>query len=168
MMVDACAVLQERGVPFDALIVGQDDKDGDALRRKIAELDSPVALPGPLGPADLLDEYRRAGALCMPCRLLPSDRDGIPNVLVEAMAAGAPVVATAVSGIPELVEHEVNGLLVEPDDPHALADALLRLHEDPELTRRLTDERAATRCSERFDGDRLAQHARRALPGGAR
>src|SRR3954447_13921299 len=53
--VDACAVLEERGVPFDALIVGQDDKDGDALRRKIAALGSPVRLPGPLGPADLLD-----------------------------------------------------------------------------------------------------------------
>ena len=47
------------------------------------------------------------------------------------MAAGAPVVATDVSGIPELVEHEVNGLLVEPEDPQALADALLRLHDDP-------------------------------------
>ncbi len=156
VMVDACAVLQERGVPFDALIVGQDDKDGEALRRKIAELGSPVVLPGPMGPRDLLDEYRRAGVLCMPCRLLPSDRDGIPNVLVEAMAAGAPVVATAVSGIPELVEHEVNGLLVEPDDPHALADALLRLHDDPELTRRLTDNARET-VSTRFDGDRLAR-----------
>ncbi len=156
VMVDACAVLEERGVAFDALIVGQDDKDGDALRRKIAELGSTVALPGPLGPAELLDEYRRAGVLCMPCRLLPSDRDGIPNVLVEAMAAGAPVVATAVSGIPELVEHEVNGLLVEPDDPRALADALLRLHDDPELTRRLVDNARET-VAARFDGDRLAR-----------
>jgi glycosyltransferase involved in cell wall biosynthesis len=155
VLVEACAVLQERGVPFDALIVGQDDKDGDALRHKIAELDSPVALPGPMAPAALLEEYRRAGALCMPCRLLPSDRDGIPNVLVEAMAAGAPVVATAVSGIPELVEHEVNGLLVEPEDPHALADALLRLHDDPELTRRLTANARDTVMT-RFDGDRLA------------
>ena len=155
MLVDACAVLEQRGVPFDALIVGQDDKAGDALRRRIAELRSPVALPGPMGPEDLLGEYRRAGALCMPCRVLPSDRDGIPNVLVEAMAAGAPVVATAVSGIPELVEHEVNGLLIEPDDPQALADALLRLHDDPELTRRLTDNARAT-VRERFDGDRLA------------
>jgi len=109
-----------------------------------------------MGPEDLLGEYRRAGALCMPCRVLPSDRDGIPNVLVEAMAAGAPVVATAVSGIPELVEHEVNGLLIEPDDPQALADALLRLHDDPELTRRLTDNARAT-VRERFDGDRLAR-----------
>ena len=155
VMVDACAVLERRGIAFDALIVGQDDKDGDALRRKIAELGSPVRLPGPLGPEALLAEYRRAGALCMPCRLLPSDRDGIPNVLVEAMAAGAPVVATNVSGIPELVQHEVNGLLVGPDDPHALADALLRLHNDPQLTRRLTTNGRAT-VKERFDGDRLA------------
>jgi glycosyltransferase involved in cell wall biosynthesis len=71
------------------------------------------------------------------------------------MAAGAPVVATNVSGIPELVEHEVNGLLVEPDDPHALADALLRLHNDPQLTQRLTTN-GRTTVKERFDGDRLA------------
>jgi glycosyltransferase involved in cell wall biosynthesis len=155
VMVDACAVLRERGIPFDALIVGQDDKDGEHLRRLIAELDLPVALPGAMGPEQLLDEYRRAGALCMPCRLLPSDRDGIPNVLVEAMAAGAPVVATAVSGIPELIEHEVNGLLVAPEDPEALADALLRLHDDPELTRRLTAAGRET-VRERFDGEQLA------------
>ena len=108
----------------------------------------------------------------MPCRLLPTDRDGIPNVLVEAMAAGAPVVATAVSGIPELVEHEVNGLLIPPDDPEALADALLRLHDDPELTatahpqrprdgRRALRRRAARaaswpRCSpRRWSGERV-------------
>ncbi|HEX6026143.1 MAG TPA: glycosyltransferase family 4 protein [Solirubrobacter sp.] len=155
-LVDACAALQDRGVPFEALIVGQDDKDGEALRRRIAERGVPVALPGPVGPETLLEEYRRAGALCMPCRLLPTDRDGIPNVLVEAMAAGAPVVATAVSGIPELVEHEVNGLLVPPDDPEALADALLRLHNDPELTAQLIRHGRVT-VRERFDGERLAR-----------
>ena len=105
VLVDACAVLDRRGVPFEALIVGQDDKHGDAVRDAIRRhgLDDRVRLPGPLGQAELLAEYRRASALCMPCRLLPDDRDGIPNVLVEAMAAGAPVVASAVSGIPELV-----------------------------------------------------------------
>jgi glycosyltransferase involved in cell wall biosynthesis len=158
VLVDACAVLRDRGVPFEARIVGQDDAEGEALRRRIAArgLDGLVTLPGPVGPERLLDEYRSAGALCMPCRLLPDDRDGIPNVLVEAMAAGAPVVATNVSGIPELVEHEINGLLVEPDQPAALADALTRLHGDPQLADRLTAA-ARTTVQERFDGDRLAR-----------
>jgi glycosyltransferase involved in cell wall biosynthesis len=108
-----------------------------------------------MGPADLLAEYRRADALCAPCRLLDQDRDGIPNVLVEAMAAGAPVVATPVSGIPELVAHGVNGLLVPPEDPAALADALTRLHGDRALGERLAAAGRAT-VRERFDGERLA------------
>ena len=83
-------------------------------------------LPGAMGQEELLGEYRRASALCMPSRLLADDRDGIPNVLVEAMAAGTPVIASAVSGIPELVEHEVNGLLVAPEDPGGA-----RRHADP-------------------------------------
>jgi glycosyltransferase involved in cell wall biosynthesis len=155
-LVEACAVLQERGIPFEAKIVGQDDKHGEAIRRRIRELDVPVELPGVLGPEKLLAEYRSAGALCMPSKLLPNDRDGIPNVLVEAMAAGAPVVATNVSGIPELVQDEVNGLLIEPEDPHALADALIRLHEDPKLARRLTANARHT-VHDRFDGERLAR-----------
>jgi glycosyltransferase involved in cell wall biosynthesis len=158
VLVDACAVLRDRGVPFEARIVGQDDAEGEALRRRIAAhgLQQRVTLAGATGPEGLLREYRGAGALCMPCRLLPDDRDGIPNVLVEAMAAGAPVVATNVSGIPELIEHEVNGLLVEPEQPEALADALIRLHADPRLTTRLTANARAT-VRERFDGDRLAR-----------
>jgi glycosyltransferase involved in cell wall biosynthesis len=161
-LVDACGVLQRQGVPFEAVIIGQDDKHGDDIRRRIQgqDLDGVVRLPGPVGQAELFDEYRRASALCMPCRLLPNDRDGIPNVLVEAMAAGAPVIATGVSGIPELVEHERNGLLVEPDDPEALAAALLRLHEDRELAARLA--RAAQQTvRERFDGARHAQRLAR-------
>jgi glycosyltransferase involved in cell wall biosynthesis len=157
-LVDACAVLQRRGVPFEAAIVGQDDKHGDEIRRRIAGqgLEGAVRLPGPVGQAELLGEYRRASALCMPCRLLPDDRDGIPNVLVEAMAAGAPVIATGVSGIPELVRDGENGLLVEPDDPEALAAALIRLHEDRALAARLGDAGRAT-VRERFDGGRHAK-----------
>jgi glycosyltransferase involved in cell wall biosynthesis len=162
VLVEACAVLRRRGVPFEALIVGQDDKHGAVVRERIAALglQDRVALPGPMGQAELLAEYRRASALCMPCRVLENDRDGIPNVLVEAMAAGAPVVATGVSGIPELVQHEVNGLLVPPDDPEALADALLRLHDDPALAARVAAAGRAT-VHERFDGEHLA----RALAG---
>jgi glycosyltransferase involved in cell wall biosynthesis len=91
----------------------------------------------------------------MPSRLLPDDRDGIPNVLVEAMAAGTPVVASAVSGIPELVEHEANGMLVPSGDPVALADALVRLHGDHALAERLAAAGKET-VAQRFDGERLA------------
>ena len=125
----------------------------------------PRPLPGPMGQDELLREYRRASALCMPSRLLPDDRDGIPNVLVEAMAAGTPVIASAVSGIPELVEHEVNGLLVAPEDPEALADTLLRLHGDPAFSR---DARAQRARDGRAPLRRPAagEPARRAVPGG--
>ena len=158
VLVEACAVLNRRGVPFDARIIGQDDKHGGEIRRRIAALglEHRIALPGPMGQDELLSEYRGATALCAPCRVLDEDRDGIPNVIVEAMAAGAPVVATTVSGIPELVEDGANGLTVPVEDPEALADALLRLHRDPELAERLT-RAARDTVRDRFDGERLGR-----------
>jgi glycosyltransferase involved in cell wall biosynthesis len=156
-LVDACAELQRRGVVFEAAIVGQEDKHSETVRGRIARhgLERRIALPGPMGQEQLLAEYRRASVLCMPSRLLPDDRDGIPNVLVEAMAAGTPVVASAVSGIPELVEDGVNGVLVAPERPAELADALERLHGDPALRERLAGAGRET-VATRFDGDRLA------------
>jgi glycosyltransferase involved in cell wall biosynthesis len=64
-------------------------------------------------------------------------REGIPVVLMEAMASGRPVVASGISGIPELVEHEQTGLLVPPRQPAALADALEQLQRDLALRQRL-------------------------------
>ena len=90
-----------------------------------------------------LELYRRASAFCLPCRILDNgDRDGIPNVLAEAMAAGTPVVTTPISGIPEIVRDGENGLLVAPDDPTAVADAVVRLREDRALARRSPSRRA--------------------------
>src|SRR5207248_743971 len=76
------------------------------------------------------------------------DRDGIPNVLLEAMASGTPVVSTTVSGIPELVQSEHDGLLVPPSNPRALADALDRLLSAAGLGERLA--RAARAKIEEF------------------
>jgi glycosyltransferase involved in cell wall biosynthesis len=72
------------------------------------------------------------------------------------MAAGTPVVATAVSGIPELIRDGHDGLLVAPEDPQALADALARLHADPALAARLAAAGRET-VARRFDGERLAR-----------
>ena len=157
-VVDACGLLHERGVPFEAVIVGPDDDAGPALRARIGELglEGRIRLEGQMSQAELLEEYRRASAFCLPCRVLDNgDRDGIPNVLAEAMACGAPVVTTPISGIPEIVRDGVNGLFVSPDDPEGLAAAVLRLREDRALADRISEAAAATVHRE-LDGERLA------------
>ncbi|MEM7355447.1 MAG: glycosyltransferase family 4 protein [Acidobacteriota bacterium] len=88
--------------------------------------------------------YRKADVFC-----LPSTYEGFPVVILEAMAAGLPVVATSVSGIPEAVEHGVTGLLVEPEDAVGLAQALGRLASDAELCSRM-GQSAKRSLNERF------------------
>lgn len=84
-------------------------------------------------------ELAEAQAFVLAPRVLATgNRDGIPNALLEAMAAGVPVVTTAVSGVPEVVRDGQTGLLVGPDDPAALAATLARLLDDPALSERLT------------------------------
>jgi glycosyltransferase involved in cell wall biosynthesis len=157
VFVEACAELRRRDIPFAATIAGPDGPHGPAIRNLIAEhgLEEALSLAGPLSQRELFDEYTRADALCLPCRVVGTDRDGIPNVLVEAMACGTPVVTTGISGIPELVSDGVNGLLVEPDDPTAIASAIARLDSDRRSAERLGSAARAT-VRERFDGDRLA------------
>ena len=157
VLVDACAELSGWGVPIDATIIGEPGDATPALVARIARrgLERHVRIAGAMSQAALLGEYRRATVFCLPCRVSDDgDRDGIPNVLVEAMASGLPVVTTAVSGIPELVEHEASGLIVPPEDPVATAHALLRLYRDDDLARRLAETGRAI-VAERFDGDRL-------------
>jgi glycosyltransferase involved in cell wall biosynthesis len=162
VLVEAVGILAARGIPLEAVIVSHwaplEPEIGPRLERDIADLGlaARIHLAGPMSQAELLDEYRRASAFCLPCRVADSgDRDGIPNVMVEAMACAVPVVSTNVSGIPELVHQGQNGLLVPPDDPVAVAEALLRLQRDPALARRLGRAAEAT-VRARFDGDRHA------------
>lgn len=165
VLVEACGLLHGRGVPFQAVIVGDDDdvgdkvRVGDDLRRRIARLGigDRVHLAGQLGQREVYDHYRAASVFCLPCRVLEDgDRDGIPNVLLEAMWCGIPVVTTGVSGIPELVEDGTNGLLIPEDDPDALAGAVEKLAADRELGDRLGRAGRET-VGERFDGDDLAR-----------
>ena len=68
------------------------------------------------------------------------DRDGLPNVFVEALALGIPAVGTNVSAIPEIIEHERTGLLARPGDPEDLADAMERLVLDEQLRARVIEQ----------------------------
>lgn len=151
--VDACAVLRDRGVDFEAVIVGESGDHEQEVRARVAAtgLGARVTFLGPLTQTGLFAQYQQASVFALPCRVLENgDRDGIPNVLMEAMACGVPVVTTGVSGITELVRDGVNGLIVEPDRPIDLADSLHRLIKDPKLARRLA-ERGRHTVSERFD-----------------
>src|SRR5436309_227413 len=134
----ACRLLIDRGDHVRLRIVGAGEMK-DAPRRHIAEvgLDERVELLGARSQDEVIELYRTATVFTLPCVVLDNgDRDGIPNVLVEAMRLGLPVVSTAVSGIPELVVDEETGLLVPPRDTEALASALARLPDDAELRAR--------------------------------
>jgi colanic acid/amylovoran biosynthesis glycosyltransferase len=151
-LVRASAVLRHRGVDFCCRIVGA-GVERQALADLIDELGlrGNVELGGPVPRERVVELLPTAWVLAAPC-VVASDgnRDGLPTVLVEAMALGVPVVATAVTGIPELVTHGRTGLLVPQRDPLALADALERVLADRALADRMAE--AARRVvEERFD-----------------
>jgi glycosyltransferase involved in cell wall biosynthesis len=138
-LIEALAVLKERGVAFNALIVGEgpERQDLEAQVRRLG-LDNRVELPGAVSQEALVEIYKEATVFALPCRILDDgDRDGLPNVLLEAMATGLPVVSTPVSGIPEVIRNGENGLLVGERDVTALAAALELLLSDAELRQRL-------------------------------
>ena len=158
VLIDACVTLRDQGVPFRTVIIGEQGEHENDIKRRIAQhdLDCYVQLHGPITQRELFAEYRRSSVFCLPCRVLDNgDRDGIPNVLMEAMASGLPIISTTVSGIPEIVSNGVNGLLVPPDDPVSLANALLSLRRNPLLGQQLSGEARRT-VSERFDGEKFA------------
>ena len=158
VLIDACVTLREQAVPFKTIIIGEQGEHENEIRRRIAEyqLDAYVHILGPLTQRELLAEYRRSSVFCLPCRVLDNgDRDGIPNVLMEAMASGTPIISTTVSGIPEIISNGVNGLLVPPDDSVSLGRALLSLRSDPLLGQQLSTEARRT-VSARFDGEKFA------------
>jgi glycosyltransferase involved in cell wall biosynthesis len=129
----ACAQLKQRGYRFRLAIYGDGPLHGE-LAAMIEQhgLSDAVSLPGAIAQRELIPVFQRADIFALaPFVTEDGDRDGVPNVLVEAMACGLPVVSTAVSGIPELVVSGQNGLLVEPHNPAALADALAELLDDP-------------------------------------
>ena len=135
-LVSACKTLKDRGVAFRCHIVGEADAEKPVIANmlKSFELEEDVLLKDAVTQAELRDLYQRADIFALPCQVVENgDRDGIPNVLAEAMAMEMPVVSTPISGIPELVTNGEDGLLVPQRDPVALADALENLLRDGKL-----------------------------------
>jgi len=132
----------------------------DAIARELRIADR-IHWLGPQAQAGVLDAYRGADIFVLPSRVAgDGDRDGLPNVLLEAQSQRLACVSTRVSGIPELIVDGVTGLLVEPRAPAELAQALSRLIAEPALRRALGDagyERTTSAFSLQAGADRLAR-----------
>lgn len=151
-LLTACRELVDRGLDVRCEIVGEGPQRSE-LERRVHDLglDEIVVLRGALPHEAVIDAFRRAWLFVLPCVISgDGDRDGIPNVILEAMAMGLPVVSTCCSGIPEVVGHATTGLLVSPGDPGALADALDAVIHDPTGAARMGAEGRAV-VLERFD-----------------
>lgn len=134
-LITACAILRDRGVEFECTIAGS-GPDYQELSQQIESeaLQGLVTLTGKTVIQEELPELLRSAAVtALPCvRDRDGDMDGLPQVLIESLACGVPVVSTRLVGIPDLVRDGLNGLLVEPGDVPALADAIESLLNDAE------------------------------------
>lgn len=135
-LIEACKILKERGVEFSCTIHGE-GKQREELQHLIQEscLEKDITLGGALTHEEVLAFISTGSVFVLPCiRASNNDLDVIPNVLMESMAMGIPTISTHISGIPELIENSVNGLLVPPNDSHALAEAIIKIKEQPDFT----------------------------------
>ena len=134
-LIEACRILADLGTPFRCQIIGKGDQE-NALRAQIERLSigEYVEMSGPLPQKEVFRLVQEAAVVAAPCIIGDdNDRDGMPTVILEAMALGTPCISTDVTGIPEIIRHEKTGLLVRQNDPAALATALKRLLSDPSL-----------------------------------
>jgi glycosyltransferase involved in cell wall biosynthesis len=154
----ALKLLTIQGLSLNHTLIG----DGDD-REKILALVNELGLTsvtrwlGTQPHHEVLEHYRNTDLFVLGCEVASNgDRDGIPNVLLESMAVGVPVVATDISAIPELVENGVSGLLVPPRQPERLAEAMQRMLTDQELRNRIIPTARQT-VADAFDNRRLTQ-----------
>lgn len=138
-LIEACRMLHEKGIDFMCHLVGDGpDRESLTMLARQAGLSERIRFHGSLTRDEIARLLMDADVLAAPS--VPTRdgrREGIPVVLMEAMGSGVPVVASRLSGIPELVEDHQTGLLVPPGDAASLAGALERYFTDKQLRRRL-------------------------------
>lgn len=165
ILIEACRQLAAQGREFRLVLVGT-GPDESHLRSMVndADLDDRVLFTGALNETEVRSWYARAHAFA-----LASFAEGIPVVLMEAMASGLPCVTTRITGIPELIRDGIDGLLVAPSDAIELANALGSLMDDPELRADLA-RNGRCRVAHKFDLtrniDRLGEVLMRRLRDG--
>lgn len=150
-LIGACALLRSGGREFKCSIIGEGPLE-ETLRMQIAAegLEKFVELTGPQTQAQIADRLGRATMFVLPCtREADGGMDNLPTVIMEAMAAGLPVISTPLGGVPEMVEPGITGELVPERDPAALSAAIEKLIDDSGRARRL-GEQGRQRTREKF------------------
>lgn len=152
ILLRALAILRDSGRPVRCRIVGYgEEQERLAALRSELGLAGLVELTGRLPHEVVIEEIARAAAVVLPARVAADgDRDALPTVLLEAMAAGRPCISSHVGGIPEIVQHGETGLLIRSGKPWELAEAIRKLLADPELRTRF-GRAGRRRAEERFD-----------------
>lgn len=135
-LLEACYLIRQRGIPFRCRIIyvnGNFKKEIFQLYHKLG-LEECVQFTPEMPQEELLKYYKTADCFVLPCVVTEDgNRDGIPNVVLEALAMELPVVTTSVSGIPEVVKDGQTGLLVRPGNVKEIASAIERLYRDRKL-----------------------------------
>lgn len=151
-LLEACNILKGDGLPFTCLIVGE-GPETEKLKQQCRDLqlESQVTFVGAKNLEEVRQLMQTSTLFCLPCTVAPDgNQDALPTVLLEALASGLPILSTTVSGIPEIVDNETDGLLVSPDDRQALSDQLRRLLTDSRLRKKLAL-KGRTKAEEKFD-----------------
>lgn len=164
VLVDAIALLATHGLKPACTLIG-DGPLRESLQQRVDALglSSRITIAGLRPQPDVIEAMRSAAMVVAPCTVsADGDRDGLPTVLLEAMALGAPCISTRVAGIPELVRDGETGLCVAPGDPAALAVAMQRLLADSSLRQALS-QRARRRIECDFDVKLSAAMLRRLI-----
>jgi len=163
-LIEACRLLKARKIPVHCEIVG-DGPLREELAAQIArhDLGGTVLLAGPRSQAELIPLLADSGVFVLPCvREEGGGMDNLPTVIMEAMAAGLPVVSTGVAGVPEMILDGRTGWIVPEKDPAALADAIARVARTPDLARQCA-ERGQQRAAELFSVEITVRRLKRLL-----
>jgi len=164
-LIEACRLLRDRKLDFRCEIIGEGPLQA-ALQGQIdrGDLSQSVVLAGPLAQGAVIERLAGATVFALPCVTEKAGgMDNLPTVVMEAMAAGLPVVSTPVGGVPEMVLDGVSGLLAPEQDPVALAGACAQLLGDRTLARSLGTA-GRERVAEQFSIERSIRALRAIFP----
>jgi colanic acid/amylovoran biosynthesis glycosyltransferase len=166
-LISACGLLRFRGLNFKCLVIGEGPLE-QALRSQVAAagLEDIVQLTGPLSQPQIIELLGHAALFALPCvRDAEGGMDNLPTVIMEAMAAGLPVISTPLGGIPEMVEPGITGELVPEHDPATLSAAIENLLTDAGRARKLGEQgREAAR--QKFSIEVSAEQLRKIITAG--